>query len=132
MAFRTRLDVDLDWTVIQAMLVDKRGSSARKVANTIERRAKVLAPKKTGALAASIQTSFQRITFNETVFEVGSPLHYAPYQEFGTGPIFAKPGSVLVFEAGGATVFTKRTRGVPAVHYLENALLSIRIEQALR
>jgi hypothetical protein len=60
------------------------------------------------------------------VFRIGSKVFYAIYQELGTGPIYARRAPLLVFRTkGGRWVATYSTRGVPAVHFLGNAIAEV-------
>ena len=94
--------------------------AARKAAVSGQNRARRLAPKDTGALAASITITKVSDGLKVT-YRIGSPLQYARYQEFGTGPIVPVRSKVLRFKAGGVTVFAHRTRGVPATHFMARA-----------
>jgi len=129
MPTRINVEVNLNRTKVQVLVTERRSRAAEKGARAIQARARILAPKDTGRLAESIDVTLERVTADTTVYEVGSTLYYAPYQNFGTGPIYAKPGGVLVFtpKGGGAVVFTKRTRGVPATHFMEEAVRSTKI-----
>lgn len=62
-----------------------------KACAVIERRAKELAPKDTGALRRSI-TSEIDVEDGDLVGSVFTPLEYAPYVEYGTG-LFAESGN---------------------------------------
>jgi hypothetical protein len=59
----------------------------------------------------------------KTVYEVGSPLRYMDYQEFGTGPIYPVRAKALRFMPKGGTVyvFARRTKGVPAGRFMREA-----------
>lgn len=95
----------------------------RQMAGEIQTTAEDLAPKRTGALAASIQ-----VTFNGPLdVIIGPTVHYGPFQEFGTkGPYTIeprRPGGVLVFEVNGTKVFTKKVThpGLKARPYMRPA-----------
>lgn len=74
----------------------------------VQHTAQILAPKRTGALAASITVVFT----TATRAVVGPQLKYGVFQEFGTqGPYIIKPrrpDGLLVFEVNGKTVFARQ------------------------
>lgn len=98
---------------------------AKQAADVTVERAKRLAPVDTGAGREAIYAvdvdSRRRF---RTTYVVRNGKKYMDYQEHGTGPIVAGPGKVLRFKPKGSNVFIfrKSTRGVPAVHFLRNAL----------
>jgi hypothetical protein len=97
---------------------------AYNAARSTQARLRRTAPKKTGALAASFFIT--KIKHGSvSAYSIHTALDYANYQNKGTGPIHAKPGGVLRFEAGGSIVFAKSTRGVPATHFMDNAFNAI-------
>jgi hypothetical protein len=98
-------------------------ASAKHAAEATQRRARDLAPKRTGRLANSIEVQEGRSALMRATYRVGSPLKYALYQEKGTRAITARPGGVLAFSprGGGGLIFRRRTRGVPAVRFMERA-----------
>lgn len=56
---------------------------------------------------------------------VGSPLHYAKFQEEGVrGPVLPVRAKVLRFKPKGSTqfVFARRTKGFPGAFFLRDAL----------
>lgn len=115
-----RVDMQLDAGAIYRLQVDTANRLAENAAKAVESRAARFAPRRTGALAASIKII--KVEHGAQVtYEIGSDLHYAKYQEFGTGPIHARPGGVLRFQAGGQIVFAKSTSGVPATHFMAKA-----------
>lgn len=93
---------------------------SKRGAESIQARARRFAPKDTGALAESIIVIPVSIGV-QTRYKVVVMAKHGRYQEFGTGPIHAKPGGVLRFRAGGQVVFARSTRGVPAVHFMRRA-----------
>jgi HK97 gp10 family phage protein len=102
------------------------GRAARRAAGRVRDRAKQNAPVLTGALRNSITSTQVSQTKTTIVYRIGSPIKYAIFQERGTGPIFPRRAPALVFKTrGGKWVRTGKTRGVPAVHYLERALRSL-------
>lgn len=127
--FRVKVDVDLYRPVMNAYLAERSDLSARSAAEAVRDRARDLAPKETGRGARSIVYRKDRSSGEGTRYTVGSPLDYMAYQERGTGPILARPGSVLVFKPKGSSVFIfrPRTRGVPAQHFMQKALNSLTI-----
>lgn len=96
------------------------------------------APHDTGRLAGSI--TLRPGSDGRGLFvRIGSDLPYALAQEKGTGPILPVNGQFLRWPAkgvggnrrysGGSTsayVYARRTRGVPAKHYLRDALEAAR------
>lgn len=108
------------------LLLGERTSErlARNGAERVKDRAQRNAPVRTGALRDSIGITKIREGLT-TTYKIGSPLEYAQYQEDGTGPVIARPGGVLVFEAGGVTVFAKHTRGTPATHFMRRTAATI-------
>jgi HK97 gp10 family phage protein len=93
---------------------------AGRAAQSVQARARRFAPKATGELAVSINVN-KVASGPKTAYQIGSSVNYAGYQEFGTGPIYAKPGGVLRFKVGGRTVFATKTSGVPATHFMKRA-----------
>ena len=61
-------------------------------------------------------------------YEVVSLASYTHFPEKGTRGSVARPGGVLVFrpKGSGALVFAKRTRGVPAHHFMQRAKMALR------
>lgn len=88
-----------------------------KAAQFIEGEAREKAPKRTGNLKGSIESKVERQgnTITATVF---TPVHYAPFQEWGSG-LFAvngdgrKTGWAYEDELTGKTVFTRGNRPHP-------------------
>lgn len=88
-----KITIDIDESSLDRLTDELSNSEAFKRAMgracaVVERRAKELAPKDTGALRRSI-TSEVNVVGKEVVGEVFTPLEYAPYVEYGTGK-FAK------------------------------------------
>lgn len=83
-------------------------------ASQVQSLAVSMAPVKTGALRDSIHIVWE----GESTVVITSDLHYAPFQEFGTGElgefpgkawtITPKNGKYLVFTVGGKKVFAKK------------------------
>lgn len=119
---KATVSIDLDQRAVARLATDASYELAKDAADRVQDLARAFAPKRTGALAASIEVQIVGAPGLETTFEVGSPLDYAVYQEFGTGPIHASPGKVLSFTVGGTRVFAMRTSGVPATHFMRRAL----------
>ena len=63
---------------------DRAIRAVKESAAVIESNAKVLAPVDTGNLRSSIQTSEYYIGRDGYALLVGTHVHYAPYQEYGT------------------------------------------------
>jgi len=102
------------------------GKATRRAAGRVRDRAKKNAPVLTGALRSSIVSTLTVQTGSKITYEIGSPVAYAIYQEKGVGPIFARRAPFLHFKTrGGSWVQTLSTGGVPAVHYLEDAIDSL-------
>jgi HK97 gp10 family phage protein len=70
--------------------VNNLEQAMKKAVLTVEREAKMNAPRGTGDLARSI-TSKVETNGNEVIGTVFTPLEYAPYVEYGTG-LFAEAG----------------------------------------
>jgi len=117
----TEVDVKLKWYGNRAILQGKKatGKSAFEIGLIVEGQAKLLAPVNYGYLAASITTQAHDIgtapdepkkggtplgpdpgrpsrmeidrPSNPNVVLVGTPVDYAPWQEFGTGRMEAQP-----------------------------------------
>jgi HK97 gp10 family phage protein len=98
------------------------GRASARAAGKIRDRAKRKAPVDTGLLRNSIVAELVQQTPTSVTWRIGTDVHYAPYQEHGTGPIFARRAPLLVFKIGKHWISTYSTRGVPAKHYLQNAL----------
>lgn len=117
---------------IDRVLVDHFTSWAGPVGRSVDRLArrtvieqKAAAPKKTGALAASIKWT-RGISSKGITFTSGSNLKYAGWMEHGTKPhmIYPRnPKGRLVFRwaKAGRTVFLRSVRhpGTPAYRFLE-------------
>lgn len=91
-----------------------------------EHLAKMRAPKDTGKGAESINSEV-RVKGKYVVGTIGTPIRYMKYQEIGTGPIYPKKAQALRFRPKGAPffVFAKKTKGVPAQHYLLDSLKQV-------
>lgn len=98
-------------------ITDNMENKMLKAAQFIEGEAREKAPKRTGQLKGSIESKVEKQgnTITATVF---TPVHYAPYQEFGTG-LFAtngngrKTGWIYEDELTGDTVYTRGNRPHP-------------------
>jgi HK97 gp10 family phage protein len=117
----SRVSIDINYHNVGLLVSDTGETLAKRAANRVQARARRFAPRKTGALAASIRVN--KVSGGiVTSYAVYTDLDYGAYQEWGTGPIYPKkPGGVLVFEVGGVTVFAKHTSGVPATHFMRRA-----------
>lgn len=127
------LAINVNKRSIRAWARLRRGPVARDMERRGERvraRAADLAPKKTGRLANSI---FVEVRYDDVYpyAVVGTDVDYAWFQLKGTGERFAdgggqtiimRPGKVMVWRDGGDTVFSRRSRGVPPVPFLTDAL----------
>ena len=124
---RSRVKISLDWDAIYRLSVSTANDLAEKGAKSVQKRARRLAPTKTGALRASI--GIRQVEHGLRVtYEIGSNLEYAKYQEFGTGPIYPRMYGVLVWQGSdGTNIFARRTSGVPATHFMSRAAAVISI-----
>lgn len=120
MSTNTKVNVSLDLKACVRLQTTTANRLAGQAAQEVQARARRFAPKRTGALALSIET-VKVLDGEIVVYKIRSPLEYAEYQEFGTGPIFAKPGGVLRFKVGGMIIFARHTKGVPATHFMRRA-----------
>ena len=116
-----RVDIDYDYAAITILTTRVAYDLAAKGARSAQLRAMRLAPKASGALAASIEIELVWAPGPVTKFIIYSNLDYATYQEFGTGPIVPRSAKVLSFVVGGRRVFAMRTSGVPATHFMAKA-----------
>lgn len=126
--------VNVRWNhgAILLLTSEVSNKAAYNMAQKTQGRARRFAPVDTGALRESIHVTPRRVGGERTTYAVGSPLHYAVYQEWGTGPIHAKPGGVLRFKpkGSGQFIFRPRTKGVPATHFMAKALAEVRAGDA--
>lgn len=123
---KAKFSYRLNYPAILRLQVTTSAKLAHKGAESVRDRARRFAPIKTGALRESIIVEPVFIGVNSK-FKVYSPLDHATYQEWGTGPIFARPGGVLRWTDGANVIFARRTRGVPAVHFMAKAGATITI-----
>ena len=127
----TTVRIRLNKNVLNPFLNEACEESVKRATGRTVERARAKAPHRTGRLRESIQAWKQSGSGRSVVYRVGPKgLAYGVYQEFGTGPIVPVKRKVLRFVPKGGLnfVFTKRTKGVPAVHYMESAYnqLSVR------
>lgn len=119
---KVKLRLDLN----KILLVGHRAGdqACAAAARNVSARAKQFAPHDTGALARSIKARKQSQAGGITRWQVGAYSPYAIFQELGTGPIYPVRAKVLRFKPKGsaAFVFTNRTRGVPATHFMRRAI----------
>lgn len=85
---------------------------------------------RTGALHESIKARPAQPRNGMPVWEVGSLLPYAIYQEFGIGPVVARKGKVLRFtpKGGGIAIYRPRSRGFRGARFMERAFYALRSE----
>lgn len=76
---------------LEQRITESNKRSLQKACALVEREAKQLAPKDTGALRRSITSKVDYEGSDLLVGEVFTPLEYAPYVEYGTG-LFAEEG----------------------------------------
>lgn len=123
----------LDHVAINHMLRSPTGIVGRdmiKRGRRVRTLARVLAPKRTGRLAASIRVSVL-LGFDGVTVQVGSALDYARYVHDGTGvygphgrPITAHGRAMRFRGRGGGVVYARTVSGVRGSHYLERALIA--------
>lgn len=120
----------LDHVGLFELLRSPSGAVARDAlrrGRRVQELARVLAPKRTGRLAESIDVNL-RIRSGGIVVEIGTHVDYALFQHDGTGiygrgrPIRARAGKVLVFTIGGNKIYTRQVKGAPATKFLERAI----------
>lgn len=121
MYVRAEIKFRIRYEELDPFLTELSNRSARSAAAKIRDRAREFAPVRTGAGRQSIGFRKEESGPGGTSYRIAPRRRYMTYQEFGTGPIVAGPGRVLAFQAGGTFVFAKRTRGVPAVHFMRRA-----------
>jgi hypothetical protein len=127
----------LDHVALFELLRSPTGAVARdakKRGDRVQELARLLAPKRTGRLAASIRVRLVP-RLSGVAVEVGSSLDYALYQHEGTGiygprhrPI--RPTGrlgVLVFEHHGVRVYARQVSGARPTKFLEHALIAAKI-----
>jgi len=118
----------LEWNGVAAMAdFDRENIKALKEsAILVEGKAKekVHVGKKNGG---TLRQSITRLVKGITAY-VGTPLEYAPHEEFGTRPhvILPKNKKYLSFMIGGKRIFTKKVNhpGTPAHPFLRPAFFS--------
>jgi HK97 gp10 family phage protein len=98
------------------------GRAAARGAGRIRDRAKQNVTVDTGLLRNSIVSELHQQGPTSVTWRIGSDVFYAPYQEHGTPPIFARRAPLLVFKIGNRWISTYSTRGVPAQRFLQRAL----------
>lgn len=128
MASRAHVEVSYNYPAIAALTTEVAYKAAHKAAEATKHRAQRFAPKRSGVLAATITVEVKGIAGPVTTFIIKTDNILAPYglyQELGTGPITPRTAKVLSFTVGGKRVFTMRTRGVPATHFMSRAALYI-------
>jgi hypothetical protein len=88
---------------------------------------------RTGHMMSSMTARRRGTAGLVTTYEVGSPMKYVDYQEFGTGPIYPVRAKALRFMPKGMNtyVFAARTRGVPARRFMKEALDALRTQDFL-
>lgn len=112
------------WTNVGALALEVSALVGR-VAFEIEAEAKTLCPVDTGNLARSITTVEQSSAMNPT-WVVGTNVYYAPWVEFGRGPVKPVRARMLRWEGKGGTVYAKSAGPAKAQPFLGPALESAR------
>jgi hypothetical protein len=115
------ISIDIDDGAVQRMLTSETGAvhtKVRQITDRVASHSRTLAPSRDGRLHSSIKSTV-RTYGNTVVGHVFSELPYSLYLQVGTGiygptgvPITPRRSDVLVFEAGGETVFARQVRGV--------------------
>lgn len=90
--------------------------------HVIEAEAKAVVPRVTGRLMASIGPNEVKKIGPVLVGQVGTSVHYAPFVEYGRGPIVATHAKTLRFVIGGKVIFRKRVGPARARPYMRPAL----------
>jgi HK97 gp10 family phage protein len=124
----SNVTVRLDEARLHLFLEDVSRKSARAAATRLRDAARRKAPKRTGRGAESISVRSEESSWRGSYYLVGPEVKYMAYQESGTGPIHARPGGVLRFQSGGVFVFARRTRGVPAVHFMRDSYREMTVQ----
>jgi HK97 gp10 family phage protein len=98
--------IRLNPSEMRAVMGSFADRDAKRVAEQVQARAKVLAPVDTGRLRASIKIQ-RKLTFRGPTYTVYTNVKYAPYVEQGTRPHVIRPKTkkALKFKMGGRTVF---------------------------
>ena len=79
--------INFDKIMKKVDMEDDLNKAVERIALLIEGEAKKICPVRTGRLRASIHTG----KIKDGVYYVGTNVHYAPYVEFGTRKMAAKP-----------------------------------------
>jgi hypothetical protein len=125
--------VRFNYPAIKAVQEKHSNRLAWNAAQQLKAELRRTAPRDSGDLADSFE--FERTKKGEiTTWKVFTRVKYARYQEYGTGPIEAKPGGVLRFSPKGMSgfIFRPRTRGVPETRFMRRAAAAIRKRDFLK
>lgn len=134
---QTRVEITIDQGAIQRVAGQVSQRAAYRAASVTRDRARANFTRKgrtgTGKLNRSIAVRDRGITRHGRTYAVGSNLHYAKYQEYGTrahGPVRAK---FLRFKPKGSStfVFAKWVRGIKPAHALRDAYRALRVSDFL-
>ena len=136
MAKTQNVRISIDPKRLNPYLHDVTSMSVKRAAERVAERAQNYAPYRTGRLRESItpRKAPDKKQGLEVTYLVGPRgVAYGVFQERGTGPIVPKHKQFLRFipKGGTAFVFTKRTKGVPAVRYMEKAYNTLSINDYL-
>lgn len=138
MATKTSVRIILDKRAINRLTAGTTDVTARRAAGRVRDRAKANLTASgrvnTGRLRDSITARNAGSSDPQrTVYEVGTNMPYAGYQEHGIGPVYPKRAKVLRFRPKGSStfIFRPRTRGFPGAHYLERAYKSLTMRDYL-
>jgi hypothetical protein len=140
MAFeRMNIKVTLKEAELVKLLCDPvtMDRAVKHAAENVRNRARLLAPRDKGALLASLD---YHLVIAPTAgnlyceYKIDSPLKYSVYQEFGIGPVHARPGHYLRWMPKGTNVyvFAKSTRGFAGRHYLLAAFHTLTLRDFIK
>jgi hypothetical protein len=134
MSRRVKVEVRLDKSTLNSLLMDVTQASAGRAAVRVRDRARGFAPVRTGKLRNSIR--FETIERNSDLTRINIQTNntpYAIYQEEGIGPVVAPPGGILRFQPKGMTsfIFRPRTRGFKGTHFMKRAYQTLSLSDFL-
>lgn len=114
---------------LRAVLTRASERALKRAGDLAEAKAKELAPKDTGYLAASIYQDFHPGSIETMSMEIVAGADYSLAVEKGTGiygprgrPITPKTKKVMRFPTAGKIVFAKRVSGQRGQHFMSRAL----------
>lgn len=124
--------LDAGFAAIQPQLEEAFARALTLSALKVEAEAKRLVPRVTGRLQSSIGHQVEGV--GAMVARIGTSVEYAPFVEFGRGPIVATNAKALRFKIGGRWIFRHSVGPAAARPFLRPALDNSRsyIEAAFR